>query len=856
MMRAMFSSEEKYGPRLNMCLCHCSSEDADHPARALCLQSRNSIGWQSDKGCVYPQELGFAFEGEVELSFIRVLSHESKIASRIEVFVAETTDEEMQKGTVKPYSLSSFRRLGYVCFVSNAENTFGARELKTINIRQKCVYVKLLISRPYHSEYNIFHQVGIAALTSHGTIRRTHQNVPTQGICLVGETVEVPLDEMLPPRSEDFKPLELAYDNGCEIDSATTRRIGELLLLKEKAVAAEDYDLASALKTCLLNLESIGKKLYVLEKQKTEAVEREDYVSAKALKRQIDSLREAAYKIPTTVSAGTGNANESNRIQESLAKQEPGVMRESTSVELPETHLLPSVIAVNAQTSVLFDEIPVGARGFYAIENTETTMEDEAKNNISNRRNFSDEFPSVFTEGKKEWERSINGVILGLSGSEAYASELQGEALTEAAQCKDVFGTYCCACLFGRKGPLREAAIRAIISPDGFAALSTHSSTIMETLFAYMALPSRGLSDPVTGVVLACCEALQTIIKGNIAGVPSVFALIPYLQPLFPKLVLRSGDNNSRVREMAESVLMSFAEVAIEPVVSALLIGPGKDKKHPVSARVHISRMNMLGSLIDCYGINGEKSVSLEPDTVISKAVLPCLQHSNGEVREAAGRLLAKLLLVAPTRSTSYMKALKPAQKSSVEQQVKVLKASAANVNGKYEIETTTTLHPGKVLDKNGTHSVERGLRCSSGVRSANSAGKTCQFCGGFDENFSGSTLDIHLVRACPMLCPCPLCDQVTEIANLQQHLTTECENRRLVRECPVCREAVRVEDIKKHIAAKRCIKAVPTHSVCPLCHARFLAGSAGWVAHLASPPGCPNNPRRYDGSGTLAGMR
>ncbi|RNF12207.1 hypothetical protein TraAM80_00489 [Trypanosoma rangeli] len=854
MMRATFPSEEKYGPRLNMCLCHCSSEDADHPARALCLQGRNSIGWQSDKGCVYPQELGFAFEGEVELNFIRVLSHERKIASRIEFFVAEATDEEIQRGTVKPYSQSSFRRLGYVCFVSNADNTFGARELKTINIRQKCVYVKLLISRPYHSEYNIFHQVGIAALTSHGTIRRTHQSVPTQGICLVGETVEVPLDEMLPPRSEDFKPLEAVYDNGYEIDNATARRIGELLLLKEKAVAAEDYDLASALKTCLLNLESVGKELYVLEKQKIEAVEKEDYVSAKALKRQIDGLREAAYKIPTTVSGGTGNANESNRIEELLTKQEPTVMRESTSVELPETHLLPSVIDVNTRNSVSFDEIPVEARGFYEIETTENSVDYEARNNSGNRGNFSGEFTSVFTEGKEEWEISINRVILGLSGGEAQASVLQGEALTEAGTCEKVFGTYCCACLFGREGSLREAAIRAIISPDGFAALSTHSSTVMETLFAYMALPSRGLSDSVAGVVLACCEALQTIIKHNIPVVPPVPALIPYLKPLIPKLVLRSGDNNSRVREMAESVLMSFAEVAIELVVSALLIGTGKNKKQPVSARVQISRMNMLSSLIDCYGINGDGAASLEPDTVIPKAVLPCLQHSNGKVREAASRVLAKLLLVAPSRSTSYMKALKPSQKSLVEQQVTALKASAADVNDKDEIGTTTTPFPGKVLDENKTHSVGRSFRFSSGLRGANSAEKTCQFCGEFDENFSKATLDIHLIRACPMLCPCPLCDQVTEIANLQQHLTAECENRRLVRECPVCREAVRVDDIKRHIAAKKCIKAVPTHSVCPLCHARFLAGSAGWVAHLASPPGCPNNPRRHDGSGPIAG--
>ncbi|RNF26473.1 uncharacterized protein Tco025E_01220 [Trypanosoma conorhini] len=855
MMGTMFPSEEKYGPRLSMCLCHCSSEDADRPARALRLHTRSAIGWQSDKGCVYPQELGFAFEGEVELNFIRVLSHESKIASRIEVFVAEPTEKEIQTGIVKSYRLSDFRRLGYVCFASNADNVFGARELKTINIRQRCVYVKLLISRPYHSEYNLFHQVGIVALTSHGTILRTYQAPPTQGICLVGETVEVPLDEMLPPRLEDSGTPQAADDNGRQIDRATTRRIGEIVLLKEKAVAAEDYDLASALKTCLLNLEGVGKEIYALERQKADAVEKEDYVTAKMLKRQIDSLREAAYKIPTTVPEVVESGKESKRLEEPLTKKEPVVTRDSTPVELQERYLMPSVIPVNAPPSASFDEMPVGGRGFYAIGNVENPMEGGAGNSgISVGREVSSQLASALTRGKEEWEESINHVILGLSGGEAEASILQGDALAEATDSEKVFGTYCCACLFGKKGPLREAAIRAIISPRGFAALSTHSHTVIETLLCYMALPSRGLSDSVPGVVLACCEALQTIIKGNTEGMPPVSDLISYVKPLFPELVLRSGDNNNRIREMAEAVLVSLAEVALEPVVSALVIDLGKNKKRPTSAKAQISRMDMLNSLLDRYGINGDKSVSLEPGTVITKAVLPCLQHSSGGVREAASRLFAKLLLLSPTSSSSYMEALKPAQKSLVEQQLAALNASATGMEGKHETRPTSALHPSGVLDEGEAHLIERGPRPNSGVRSAYRAAKTCQFCGEFDASFSEAALDIHFIRACPMLCPCPLCDQVTEIATLQQHLTTECENRQLVRECPICREAVRVEDIKKHIEAKRCIKAVPTHSVCPLCHARFLAGSAGWVAHLASPPGCPNNPRKYDGSGPIAG--
>ncbi|KAF5223673.1 centrosomal protein of 104 kDa [Trypanosoma cruzi] len=847
MLGTLFSSEEKYGPRLTMSLCHCSSEDGDHPARALRHQVQNSTGWQSDKGCVYPQELGFAFEGEVELHFIRVLSHERKIASRIEVFIAEATKEEIENGTIKPYHSSNFRRLGYVCFVTTADNAFGARELKTINIRQKCVYVKLLISRPYSSDYNLFHQVGIVALTSHGTIRRTYQGAPTRRICLIGETVEVPLDEMLPPRLGNPQSVQPQDDIGLEIDQVTARRIAEIVLLKERAVAAEDYDLANALKSCLLSLERVGKKLYYLEKEKATAVKEEDYASAKNLKRQIDNLREEAYRIPTSVPEKAESCKDSNRLYEPSSGKEPPLTSELMTAELRGGEQMPSVHAATPLPALL-DESPVGGRDLYMIKNSDNPMRFGKQGNLS--ANVDGNLISEFAEGKEEWERSINRVIRELSSTQDQASVLQGEALTEARNSENVFGAYCCACLFGKKGLLREAAIRAIISPVGFAALCTHSHTVIEALLSYMALPSRGLCDPVAGVVFACCEALQAIIKDNIPDLPPVSALISHIQRLLPALVIRLGDNNSRIREMAESVLMSFSDLALEPVVSSLLVDPGKDKKRPVSPKVHVARMNMLSSLFDRYGINGDESVSLEVGNVLSTAVLNCLQHSNGEVREAASRLFAKALVIAPTRSACYMEALKPAQQNLVEQQMETLKATAQRVMTQDELVYSATLNSSAVLDENEMRPAGRNCQSNSEGRSAHIAARKCQFCGQFDENFSEAALDIHFIRACPMLCPCPLCDQVTEIATLQQHLTTECENRHLVRECPICREAVRVEDINKHVALNKCIKAVPTHSVCPLCHARFETGLAGWVAHLASPPGCPNNPRKYDGSG------
>ncbi|KAH9589358.1 hypothetical protein LSM04_007352 [Trypanosoma melophagium] len=848
MTGAMFPSEDKYGPRLSMSLCHCSSEDPDHPASALRYHTRKTVGWQSRKECVYPQELGFCFEGEVELRFIRLLAHECKIASRIEVFVSGATEGEMETGKVKSYESSTFHRLGYVQLSTNEEHKFAARELKTINICRKCVYVKLLISRPHRCDYNVFHQVGIIAMTSHGVLTRTFQNGLKREICLIGEVVEVPLDEMTPPCLDDLQSTNLEED-GRGIDIPTSRRIAEVMLMKDRAVAVEDYDLAASLKMFLGFLEDSGKKLYQLEKQKADAVKKEDYSLAKELKREIDVLREKAYRIPKTTLkqnekvAPLSNNNQHLFLQEEQLTQEPPRIENQI-----ESHAPP--VVTDASSPTMFDETPVCGNGQYNFESTEIVTRNE-ENSVKGNNDVGN-IPLELVEGKPEWEKTINSIILRLSGEQPPAPPLKGEVLTEARSAEKVFGTYCCACLFGKRGQLREIAIRAIITPEGFAALSTHSPVVVENLLSYMALPSRGIADSVAQVVLASCEAILAILRGKLKDAPLASSLIPQLSSLLPELVTRSGDNNNRVRDTAESVIMAISEIAFEAVLSTLIVDPEKVKKRPVSYKVHLARLNILSSLIDRYYANGTESIFIDVHSILSKVVLNLLQHSNGEVREAANHLFAKILILDPKRAATYLERLKSSQVSAIKQHVFSLKATDPTEKDSTEMKARGTLFSEIGPDKSTNNSTRDLHNHSSGDEGTYATMKRCQFCGECDETFTEAGLDIHYIRACPMLCPCPLCDQVTEIATLQPHLTSECENRRVVRECPRCKEAVRVEDFKKHVDAMSCIKAVPTHSVCPLCHARFQTGSAGWLAHLASPPGCPNNPRKYDGTGPI----
>ena len=135
----------------------------------------------------------------------------------------------------------------------------------------------------------------------------------------------------------------------------------------------------------------------------------------------------------------------------------------------------------------------------------------------------------------------------------------------------------------------------------------------------------------------------------------------------------------------------------------------------------------------------------------------------------------------------------------------------------------------------------------------------------------------------------CSRCQQVVEIATLQEHLLDECERRADFAACPTCGDALEAgAKFEAHVAAQsckpqpaagsgkqRCVSAQgapqvrllaharararvatrahrvplsppalnPPRRAQPLCHADIEAEKEGWLAHLLE-HGCVNNPR------------
>ncbi|GBG27244.1 Centrosomal protein of 104 kDa [Hondaea fermentalgiana] len=267
---------------------YCSGEDPEFPASELNVHSPQTQGWQSPPFCAYPQEIGLGFlVGEVDLAQLQILSHQSKIATKIDVYV----------GRGNSYESCNFRRLGHLSLDSNERSNFAARELKSVYIGKQGSFLKLLIHKCHLNSLNIYNQVGVMAINVLGHAIANGNGHPGRDGYLAAESNQRMSegrggsDRAYPTAaSRQVPPLQdLAVD--MQFDPVTAKLLREVHDAKERAVEEEEYELAKQLKEAEGRLKHVGVKLARLEAAKRDAVACEDYDQAAVVKRDMQAIR-------------------------------------------------------------------------------------------------------------------------------------------------------------------------------------------------------------------------------------------------------------------------------------------------------------------------------------------------------------------------------------------------------------------------------------------------------------------------------------------------------------------------------------------------------------------------------------
>ena len=263
--------------KLKFRVVQCSSEDPEFPSTELNAHSPHTVGWQSARFCDFPQEIGFQFAGPVHLVQLQVLSHQYKIASKLELFVGTCPD-----GDKISYQKCKWKRLGYLSLDNNERSSWQARELKSVQLDAYGRFLKIVAHSCHTNKLNMYSQIGLIAINLIGDAVSSGSGAPApQG---------APAGKETPGTRKEISALDdLTFD--LNFDPATAAQIRELHVAKERAVRAEDYDAAKRLKEAMERLKQVGARMAKLELRKKAAVDNEDYDTAKLIKAEMDKLR-------------------------------------------------------------------------------------------------------------------------------------------------------------------------------------------------------------------------------------------------------------------------------------------------------------------------------------------------------------------------------------------------------------------------------------------------------------------------------------------------------------------------------------------------------------------------------------
>ena len=112
--------------------------------------------------CQYPQELTLRLEQPARLAQVQLLSHEFKIAGRLELLVAggEQQPPQQQQQQRSGGGKDGWRRLGFLSFDSNERSGFAARELKSVALAgTPAQLLRLVLHRCHANAANAYGQV-------------------------------------------------------------------------------------------------------------------------------------------------------------------------------------------------------------------------------------------------------------------------------------------------------------------------------------------------------------------------------------------------------------------------------------------------------------------------------------------------------------------------------------------------------------------------------------------------------------------------------------------------------------------------------------------------------------------------
>jgi len=661
-----------------------------------------SRGWLTAPRASFPASVTARLRVPSDVRRLRLLSHECKIATSCDVYVA---CRGARGGT-------TVKKLGTLRFESGAECGYRARELKTVHVNVKeATEVRLEFAGCHENARNAERQIGLMALT------------------IIGEPSEVRESALVPPPTTTpttttrgavaIAGVARAPRGGGgfedDVDAVTAEKIREVTARKEHAVDAEDYDEAKRLRDVIARLKTFGVRVKVLQEEKMRAVEAEDYDEAKRLKIEIDKMRsngyDAAFAEASSPRAATTtvfpeparpspppfagqtqtrattfsfdeapirsrHADAMRELAESGATTERLSARSSSTSEIERTASTTTVESPRPRPIEVPNDAP---SAFRAADSSAAGMSNDEVPAVASERRVP---PELEAEAKAFFEEE-EAAELERESSAKKPSPREDQDLppppplspseqVAAAPIVRAFGEDVVVRLYSQAWVHRESALQTINKRLIDAWESEDVSEMLgeeprETFHALCkSLGDRLFNDKVANVTCAAAITLASAAKAS-AEFISARDVREAVGDSISLLVDKLGDTNPRLRESIREALHAFASDA-PGGVSILAHALCKPVQKLSVWRVLTGRLTLLVELVPTYGLDApEKENSFALDQVM-KFATTCFDSANGEARGMAVKVVLACVDIVGSRVRKYMpRTLKHAIKDVIE---------------------------------------------------------------------------------------------------------------------------------------------------------------------------------------------
>jgi centrosomal protein CEP104 len=872
-----------------------SSEAPDYPAAELNSHSPNTRGWQSIKFSEYPQEVGMELlGGEFRLSQVQILSHQSKISTKIEIFI----------GTGSDYHTANYKRLGFLSLDTNERSSFQARELKTVYIDQAGKFIRLIIHQNHINKQNLFNQVGIVAVNLLGNSEDS--SISSSSSSQVNRNISN--NNEYAPSNNSLNDLSIDMN----LDPQTAAKLRLLSDAKSRAIASEDYLTAKKIKSIEGELKSLGARLAQLDVAKRQAVDTEDYDRACDIKKESDEMRGVIeQKILDTHIPGVtdvkpikesprysqskgyddnnynnnrnnnNNGNYSNekrdqRFAPEEDEQEDMGYGNNISSSRNNNQMNKNIINVDDQVVGPRKTSSSGGSGRKSNNDNDGYQEDEYTKPIKidygiasapekilpggdrpirpkERTTYDDRDPNGPSKDDYEEQHYQNDnefspgehPLEDIPNFEELPNpeELRGKLkdMSDQGGITNLIGEYRARCLFSKTWTLREASMHKInLMLQDFE----EEPGIANCLSTFAAIIRVGCEDKIQQVLFNSVQLLEDVLASTRRAKLSQKIVAPLMDPILTNLIEKLADGNARLREGArKGTEIMAASINVGPAVVASHTLRNLHDKQKTAWRPILARLQQLKELVTNYGVAG--NTGMMPESLMN-FIKTCsaFAHSNGEVRDAARDLTVAIQKYVGTPALeSYLTVLRPKQ---YDEYIAAFEGGGGQKKGAVHKSPAARSKP-----NNATHS-PNGKVNTSASRPGDKLGDksvdeqqdftACMFCGAKDGLWNEDALDLHYWKDCPLLAPCPACAQVVEIAGLPEHLLDECEQKESFIPCDKTGLAIRENELDDWKSNPLCVTPPANFMTCPLCKDVIEDSDEEWKKHLVY--SCPQNTR------------